>query len=379
MPALETQLLLDHPELWSGPKVVLGPPGADVAQLGEGTFWIPDAHERASAARGDHVVVIGGVTLDAPAPTAIVYLPKGNARRDLALALAAANAQRLVLVGHVKAGIKSAKKGLGGLGRVTRVEHGRHCQLFVAEVSPTVKSATMGSATMGSATMGSATMGSATIVSATDGTADGPGTTSSATDRATGGHAAAAGFALRERRFTLDAEGLTLVSLPGVFAEGRLDDATALLLAHLELPSTGRLLDLGCGAGPLGLAAKRRASGLEVWLADADDFAVEAARRGAAANGLDVEVRSSDLYEALPGRFDVIVSNPPFHHGVGTEYEVTRRLIREAPAHLHPRGELWLVANAFLPWAETLDEVFAEVTTIAETRRFRVVRARRPR
>src|SRR3546814_19507191 len=56
--------------------------------------------------------------------------------------------------------------------------------------------------------------------------------------------------------FTTEVWGheLRLTSGAGVFSRGHLDHATAILFRELEPPAQGRLLALGCGYGPSGLA-----------------------------------------------------------------------------------------------------------------------------
>lgn len=325
----ETRLLLRHPFLLAGDVYALGVPGSELAPLGVRRGWSPDAHERAVAP----FALDAGLEPSARAEVALVYLPKGNARRDHVLDLAGTIAPKLVLVGCNDAGIKTARKLVTAraTGPVLS-EHGNHAQVVVTSLSTAVPK-------------------------------------------------------LREKRFEVRVGGegdagdvLTLVSLPGVFSEGRLDDATRMLLDAITWPTRGRVLDLGCGAGPIGLSAKRRVPALDVTLVDVDDYAIEATRRSATLNALDVYVRSSDGYAALNGeRFDSIVTNPPFHRGVGTEYDITRGFVNEAPAHLRPDGAFWLVANAFLPWDEPLRARFAAVDVIARDRRFILYRATRPR
>ncbi|WP_104202149.1 methyltransferase [Billgrantia saliphila] len=176
-----------------------------------------------------------------------------------------------------------------------------------------------------------------------------------------------------------EAEGMTLASHPGVFGHGKLDDGTRLLLETLPgvLPgSSGAsdVLDMGCGDGILSAWLARR--GHAVTAVDVNLFAVEAARRTLAANGLAGHTLASDVYSALPARrFAAIVSNPPFHQERSIDYGPAGRLIREAPAHLQPGGQLVLVANAFLPYADLLQQAFGGFEILADDRRFRVYRA----
>ena len=60
-------------------------------------------------------------------------------------------------------------------------------------------------------------------------------------------------FDLTRRRAT----GFHLRTLPGIFAYDRLDEGTALLLEHLQVPEQCSVLDVGCGYGIIGLVAKR--------------------------------------------------------------------------------------------------------------------------
>ncbi|MDX5376334.1 MAG: methyltransferase [Halomonas sp.] len=178
---------------------------------------------------------------------------------------------------------------------------------------------------------------------------------------------------------TFEAEGLTLVSHPGVFGHGKLDEGTRLLLERLEaeLPGPDKaqdVLDMGCCDGILAAWLARR--GHRVTAVDVNAFAVEATRRTLTVNGLEGQALASDVYSALDGRrFAAIVSNPPFHQERSIDYGPAGRLIREAPEHLMPGGELWLVANAFLPYPDLLESAFGGFQIVADDRRFRVYRA----
>lgn len=180
-----------------------------------------------------------------------------------------------------------------------------------------------------------------------------------------------------------DALGLTLISHPGVFGHGKVDEGTQLLLEVLdkELPSTLlsaplRVLDMGCGDGIISAWLARR--GHQVTAVDVSAFAVESTQRTLSVNGLEGCILQSDVFSALQGEsFDLIVSNPPFHQERDISYGPTQRLISQAPDYLAPKGQLWLVANAFLPYPDLLQHAFQQFHTQADNRRFRVYRAQR--
>lgn len=258
--------------------------------------------------------------------SALLYLPKAKRLRDYLLDQLRGvlpEGATLAVVGHRREGIKSLKKVLGAWGESCAKGVGHHCQLHAVRLAAGHEAKGLQS------------------------------WAEPITD------------VLLEREF---------VSLPGVFAAGRLDTATRLLIKTFE-GEPGRLLDLACGAGILGLTLGfegERCRG-RVTLTDVDHLACAAASM-AAPEG--VEVVAGDRYEGVAGRrFDTIVVNPPFHQGVGTEYEVARGMLREAPKHLHRDGSLWVVANRFLPYREVLEEVFPTVEERADSGRFKVWRA----
>lgn len=103
----------------------------------------------------------------------------------------------------------------------------------------------------------------------------------------------------------------------GVFGRGRLDAGTALLLRHTELPlaSTGHVLDVGCGAGPIALAMARRSPATTVWAVDVNARARDLTRANAEANGL-TNIRVAGPDDVPPElRFATIWSNPPIRIG----------------------------------------------------------------
>jgi len=174
-------------------------------------------------------------------------------------------------------------------------------------------------------------------------------------------------------------DGGRFVSRPGLFAWDRIDPASALLAAHLPDDLRGRAADLGAGFGYLSaelLARCQGVSALDVYEAEAR--ALDLARRNLERYAPRVELRWfwHDVTGGVPHRYDVIVTNPPFHAQRGTDRpDIGRRFIACAAAALGAHGQLWLVANRHLPYESVLAEGFASVRTVAQERGFKVIAA----
>ncbi|MCP6756098.1 methyltransferase, partial [Klebsiella pneumoniae] len=75
-----------------------------------------------------------------------------------------------------------------------------------------------------------------------------------------------------------------------------------------------RVLDLCTGNGSLAVIAAMAYPEIEVDAADVSADALALARINVARHGLDKRVRivESDLFARLPGRYDLILCNPPY-------------------------------------------------------------------
>jgi 16S rRNA (guanine1207-N2)-methyltransferase len=172
---------------------------------------------------------------------------------------------------------------------------------------------------------------------------------------------------------------LELLSLPGLFAHGRLDSGTALLLDTLEeLRPQGSVLDFACGSGVIGAAIQSGCPDNDLTLLDSSALAIESSRRSLAANGLSGRLQASDGLSEVRGRYDWIVSNPPFHRGVRHDLEIAENFFRRAGTFLTEKGKILVVFNRHLPYLRWLQPAFEQVDCLASNSAFAVIQACSP-
>lgn len=176
---------------------------------------------------------------------------------------------------------------------------------------------------------------------------------------------------------------LTLCSIPGVFGHGKLDKGTAMLLAQLEAHrfmsdvANARLLDFGCGDGIISLWLHKK-TGANISALDDSALALKATELTFAANDASeaLTLIASNGLAQVKGRFNYVITNPPFHTGVNTDYSVAERFFINVKQHLTLNGELFVVANDFLRYPPLIDASLSKHTVLERAKGFAIYHAR---
>ncbi|PIE42966.1 MAG: 16S rRNA methyltransferase [Gammaproteobacteria bacterium] len=270
--------------------------------------------------------------------TVVLTMPKSKLELSFWLAWIRANVQpgaSLYLVGAKNEGIASGAKLLDEVsGKSVKIDMARHCQLWHAVVTDPVQCFDLG-------------------------------------DWETTYH------------YSMPSVGdITVCSLPGIFSYGGLDKGTAYLLDTLEpffddlvkrgKPIDGDWLDFACGAGGIAAYLLRRFPELNLSCTDNSTIAIHCAKRTFEMNGLSARFILSDGLFDVSGRYNGIVSNPPFHTGVKTDYSVTENFVADLSRHLKRKGRLLMVANRFLRYPEWIREAFPLYKKLASDNKFTV-------
>ncbi|HSU35152.1 MAG TPA: methyltransferase [Propionibacteriaceae bacterium] len=183
----------------------------------------------------------------------------------------------------------------------------------------------------------------------------------------------------RRRTISVDLAGrvVELVTASGVFAGDGLDRGTAVLLRESPMPAgRPRILDLGCGYGPIALAVALHCPGAQVDAVDVNQRALDLCQDNAAALGVAERVRVLRPEQADPEtRYDEIWSNPPIRIGK----EALHALLLDWLSRLRPTGVARLVVSKNLG-ADTLQRWLTEqgyaTDRVATSKGFRVLVAR---
>lgn len=167
----------------------------------------------------------------------------------------------------------------------------------------------------------------------------------------------------------------TAISVPGVFNHGALDVGTAVLLNNAPNISKGKVLDFACGAGVIAAYLGIKHPDLVFTCSDVSALATYATTQTLALNNLQGDAILSDGLESIDGKFDLIISNPPFHTGIATDYTIAEAFLANAKQHLTKQGKLTIVANSFLKYPPILEAQFGQYTTDFKNTKFSVYSA----
>ena len=126
----------------------------------------------------------------------------------------------------------------------------------------------------------------------------------------------------------------------GVFSKDGLDFGSRLLLESIPLEEVGgKVLDMGCGYGVLGIVLNKILS-CEVDMVDVNLRALHLCDLNIKENKCtDIKAFESNCYEKINSKYSCIITNPPIRAGKKIVYE----MVMNAKNYLEEKGNLFLV------------------------------------
>ncbi|MDO5569640.1 MAG: methyltransferase [bacterium] len=127
----------------------------------------------------------------------------------------------------------------------------------------------------------------------------------------------------------------------GVFSKNKLDYGSIALLNSIDIKSLeGRVLDLGCGYGTIGIIMGKINSNLLIDMVDINKKAVNLSKENAAINKVrNTIIYESDIFSNVKHKYNSIVTNPPIRAGK----DIVLKFLKGASDYLLSEGVLWFV------------------------------------
>jgi len=159
------------------------------------------------------------------------------------------------------------------------------------------------------------------------------------------------------------------VTVSGTFSLSQVDKGTQTLIDNAVVDKGWKILDLGCGWGPVGVTFAKL--GFEVVMTDTNRRACEYAKKNLELNKAKARVFTSNAFEKIKDEFDTILLNPPQTAGKA----VCFGMIEESIGFLKKSGLFQIVARhnkGGKTLSKKMEEIYGNVTDIAKSGGFRV-------
>lgn len=127
----------------------------------------------------------------------------------------------------------------------------------------------------------------------------------------------------------------------GLFSKDKLDYGSNLLLTNfLKDKKVGKILDLGCGYGVVGIIIASNLPTTQVDMVDITDLAIKTTKENIILNKLNnITVFKSNIYDNIKSKYNYIITNPPIRAGK----EIVLKFLLNSKDYLKEDGELWFV------------------------------------
>lgn len=160
----------------------------------------------------------------------------------------------------------------------------------------------------------------------------------------------------------------------GVFSSKKIDVATEFLISeyeNLKFEFT-KALDLASGNGVIARNLQEVNQNAEIHLIDDSYLAVESSKFNI--EGEKIHFHNTCDLDELNEKFDLIITNPPFHIEFENNIEVSLELFKQAKSHLTDNGKFIVVANKHLNYLTHLERMFDFAEEFSSNERFVIYR-----
>ena len=170
---------------------------------------------------------------------------------------------------------------------------------------------------------------------------------------------------------------LEFMSKPGIFGWNKIDKGSELLIAAFDEAYTTRaresvrVLDMGCGYGYLAIRARQLGFNL-IDATDNNAAAINACVSNFKFYNIEGTVDADDFGEGLTTKYDIVLSNPPFHQGFDHSKKLTERFTRQTYRLLKPGGEAYVVTNQFIGIEKIAGKLFESTHLLLKKDGFKV-------
>lgn len=159
----------------------------------------------------------------------------------------------------------------------------------------------------------------------------------------------------------------------GVFSKQGLDFGSRLLIEVVLDQEENKMLDVGCGYGPLGIIYKSFFPKSNVSMIDINERAIKLSQKNATKNKASVNVFFSDGFSEVNDEFNLIISNPPIRAGKDVVYSI----FEGAKNHLIAGGLFYFVMNKKhgAPSAiKKCEEIFSSVEVVTKKSGYYIIK-----
>ena len=177
--------------------------------------------------------------------------------------------------------------------------------------------------------------------------------------------------------YTYETYELKLKTDSGVFSKGSIDfGSNVLVRAFLQEEMHGsKILDVGCGYGPIGLMVAKVHPHSQVHMVDVNARALNLAEENAQANGIgNVNIYKSDALEQVEETFNAVLTNPPIRAGK----EVVNQILDQSYERLETGGALYVVIQKKqgMPSAKKrMESLFGNMTVLTKDKGYYILKS----